>query len=149
MRGGLRFIIVGRRTALHEQAHGTVTEQPHSDISQIEMVVLQLLELTDGGFLQHTLQHLRRTAVADEDAMMAGHRGVEPDAIADDVGLRDWRQWLRGADEDIAADHHRVEPAGGRLHDVLIEGQLERQQVLRKSLSALPSEDGDGCQDLA
>ena len=115
------------------------------------MALLQLLQLLHTGFLQHPLQHLRRLPVGHEHAVMAGHGSVEPQPIAHHVGLRHRRQ-LRPtalADEHVATHHHRVQPLGGLFHDLLIEWQLQREQILAKTLASLPSEHGDGRQNLS
>ena len=116
--------------ALREQRHSTVREHPHTDIRQKEMIALQFGERLDRRFLKHLLQHGGRTPAADEDAMVLGHRGIEPEAVADDIRLRDGLQRLCGTDEHIATDYHRMDMIRRCRHHLLIKRQLYTQQIL-------------------
>ena len=149
MRRGLRFAGISFHAALHEQADGTVAEEPDADVGEVEMILLQRLQLVDRRFLEHLLEDLRRALVGHEHAVVLGNVGTEPEAIADHVGLRYRRQGLRGADEHVATDHHGVETLWGFLHHLLEEGQLQREQVLRQTLAALPAEHGQGGEDFS
>ena len=109
----------------------------------------QPIERFHRWFLQHLLEYLRCPAVTDEDAMVAGDRSIKPQAVADDIGIRNGWQLLVAANQYVATDNHRVQPLRCHRHDAFIERQLQRQQVLRQPLSTLPTKHGDWCQDLA
>ena len=81
--------------------------------------------------------------------MVLGYFGSEPQAIAHHVGIGDGLERLGSADVDIAADNHRAQTLGRLVHDALIEGHLQGEQVLRQALAALPSEHGNGREYLA
>ena len=89
------------------------------------------------------------TAVTDEDTMILGDGGIEPQAVAHHVGVRNLSDALCCADIHVAADYHRMEARRSLLHDALIERQLQVEQRLRQALAALPAEHGDRCQYLA
>ena len=113
------------------------------------MGLRELAQRLDGGLLQHPLQLVGPLVGGDEDAVMACRLGIEPQAVADHVGLGDGLERLRGADEHVATDDHRVERTGRLGHDALIERHLQRQQVLGEPLSPFPAKDGDRGEHLA
>ena len=133
----------------HEQLHGTVAEQPDADVRQVEMVLLQFGQPLDAGLLQHLLQHAGRPAVADEDTMILGNGGVEPQAIAHHVGLGNLSYALGSTDIDVAADNHRCQTLRSLFHQSFVERQLQVEERLRQLLSTLPAEYGNRCQHLA
>ena len=135
--------------ALRKKCYGLVAKKPHTNISQIEMVFLQFGERLHRRFLKHLLEHSGRTAIADEHAMILRHRGIEPETIAHHIGIGDGLQRLSGPDEYIATDHHRMQTFRSSSHHLLIKRQLNAHQILRKLLSPLPSEYGQGHQHLA
>ena len=134
---------------LHQQLDGAVAEHPDADVGQVVVVLLQLVERLHRRLLEHLLQHGGCLAATDEDAVVLGHRGGQPETVADDVGIGHRLQGLGGTDEDIAADHHRVDIVGRHRHELTVEGQLQVEQRLVEPLAALPAEDGHGHQDLA
>ena len=99
--------------------------------------------------LQHHLQHIGCTAVADKHTMILGDRGVEPQAVAHHVGIGNGAYALCCADIYVAADYHRGQPVGSLRHHSLIERQLQVEQGLCQPLSAFPAEHRNGCQYLA
>ena len=135
--------------ALPQQRDGLVAQQPHTYVRQIEMVALQVGQRLHAGLLQHPFQHVGTPATADKHAVVLGHRGVEPQPVADDIGIGDRLQGLVGADEHVATDHHRMNLVRRHRHDLLVERQLQTQQILRQPLTTLPTEHGYRCQNLA
>ena len=81
--------------------------------------------------------------------MVLGQRGVHPQTVAHHIGLRDGLQGLGRTDIDIATGNQGIQPLGGLLHDALVKGQLQREEVLPQPLSLGPTEDGYGSQYLA
>ena len=73
--------------SFHQQLDGTVAEQPHADVGEEEMVALQVVQLGNGGLLKHLLQHAGGVAVHQEHTVMGGYGGIEPQTVANDVGL--------------------------------------------------------------
>ena len=106
------------------------------------MVALQLFQGLNRRLLEHLLQHRWRLTTADEDAVVGGRRSRQPQTVADDVGIRDRLQGLRGADEDITADHHGMDIVGSHRHQPTVEGQLQVEQRLVETLATLPTEYG-------
>ena len=133
----------------HQELHSTVGEQPNTDIRQIEMVFEQFCEAFGTGLLQHLLQHVRGATVADKDPVILGDRGIKPKSIAHHVSIGDRSYALSSTDIDIAADNHRSQTFGSLSHHTLIERQLQVKQGLRQSLATLPTENGDGGENLA
>ena len=113
------------------------------------MLLLQLAQRLHRRFLQHLLQHGGGLSVTDEDAVILGRRGGQPQPVAHHVGLRHGLQRLGGADIDVAADHHRMDIAGGHSHQPLVERQLQVEQRLTEPLPPLPAEHRDRHQYLA
>ena len=112
------------------------------------MVFLQLVQRFDAGFLQHVLQYLWRLARADKHAVVLSHRGIEPQAVANHIGIGHWLQGLRRTYQHIATHHHSMYALWRHLHHLLVKRQLQTQQILRKALSALPTEHRHWRQDL-
>ena len=146
-------VIVGHLAVAHRAAHehldGAVGQQPHADVGQIEMLFLQLTQRLHRWLLKHTLELGGSLVGRDKDAVVLGYFGSEPQAIAHHVGIGDGLERLGSADVDIAADNHRAQTLGRLVHDALIEGHLQGEQVLRQALAALPSEHGNGREYLA
>ena len=113
------------------------------------MVLEQLAQHGWRGLLQHALQLRGPLPRGDKHAVVLGNLGAQPQPVAHHVGLGDGLQGLCGADIDVAAHHHGVQPGRCSRHDSLVERQLQLQQVLRKPLSALPAEHGQGGENLA
>ena len=112
------------------------------------MVFLQLAQLLYRGLLQHALEYRRRTAVRDKHSMVFGDVRSQPQAVAHHIGLGNGLQRLGGAYQHVATHYHRMHILGGCLHHLLVEWHLQRQQVLRETLSALPAEHGNGGENL-
>ena len=112
------------------------------------MICQQVGQLFRRWFLQHLLQHVGRTSVADEHSMMAGYRGVEPQAIAHHVGIGNIANTLSSPDIDVATDNHRGQTPWRLFHHALVEWQLQVKQRLRQALTTFPAEHGDGGQHL-
>ena len=74
---------------------------------------------------------------------MGGRFGIEPQAVAHDIDIGNRLQRLGGAYKNIATDHHRAQSLGRGFHHLLVERNLKREKVLRKTLSALPTEHGN------
>ena len=148
-KGELSGRTAGNSRALHEQLDRLVAQQPDADVRQVEMVFLQHCQLFHAGFLQHLLQHARRLTATDEDTMVLGDGGIEPQAIADHIGLGHLTQSLCGTDIHVATDNHGCQTIGCLFHDSFIERQLQVEQCLREALATLPTEHGDGRQYLA
>ena len=136
-------------TAFHEQTDSTVAENPYADIRQVIMLLLKFLQFLNTGLLEHLLQHLRRATVGHKDAMILGHAGIQPQTITHHVCLRHRRQGLSGGDEHIATNNHGIQAVGRLRHHLFIERQLQGQEILRQTLSPLPSEHRDGREYLA
>ena len=136
----LRVEVVFFLTALYQQGNGLITEEPDTDIRQIEMILLKLSERLYRGFLEHLLQHRGRLAIADEHPVILRHRGIEPETIAHHIGIGNRLQGLGGPDEDIATDHHRMQALRRSSHHLLIQRQLHTHQVLREFLTPFPTE---------
>ena len=82
--------------------------------------------------------------------MVLGNLRTKPQTVAYDVGiLGDGLQWLCGTDVYVAADNHRIESLRSDVHDALIERHLQREQILMKALTALPTEDRQRCENLS
>ena len=94
------------------------------------MIFLQLGKCLYRGFLKHLLEHIRCTTATDKHTMVFGHRGVEPETITDNIGLRDGLQGLCGPDKHITTDNHRMDIIGCHCHHLLVQRQLHTQQVL-------------------
>ena len=84
------------------------------------MIALEVSEGLDRWFLEHLLQDSGGLAAADEDTMILRHRGIEPETITDDIGLRDGLQGLGSTDEHIAADHHCMDIVGCHRHHLFV-----------------------------
>ena len=123
-------IIRGTLAPLHQQFNGLIAEQPHTDIRQIEMILLQLSKCLYRWFLEHLLQHRRCTAIADEHPMILCHRGIEPEAIAHHISIRDRLKGLGSADKHIATHHHRMQTFRRSRHHLLVQRQLHTHQIL-------------------
>ena len=113
------------------------------------MLVEQFAQRFHRRFLHHTLESGGCLAVCHEHPVVFGYLGAEPQAITHHIHLGYGLQGLGGAYEHIAADNHRMQGCGCRLHDAFIERRLYVEQVLRESLSPLPSEYGYGSEHLA
>ena len=72
--------------------------------------------------------------------MVLGHRGIEPESVAHHISIGDGLQGLRSAHQNIATNHHGVDALRSHLHHLLVEGQLQTEQILRKTLTTLPTE---------
>ena len=104
------------------------------------MVVEQRRQRFNRRFLQHTFQFGGFLARRDKHPVVFGYLWSEPQSVANDVGIGYSLQRLGGAYVDIAAHYHRVQSVGGLVHYAAVERHLQRKQVLRKALSALPTE---------
>ena len=120
----------GNSRALHEQLYCLVTQQPDADVRQVVMVFLQCCQLLYAWLLQHLLQHIGSSAVADEDTVVLGDGCVEPQTIANDISLRNLSQSLCSTDIHVAAHYHRRQTLRSLLHDALIEWQLQVEECL-------------------
>ena len=81
--------------------------------------------------------------------MVLGYFRTKPQAVAHHVGIGDGLQRLGAADIHIATHDHGMQVVWCTVQDTLVEGHLQGQQILRKLLSTLPSENGHGCEHLA
>ena len=81
--------------------------------------------------------------------MVFGYLGTKPQTVAHHIGFRNGLKRFGGTDEHIATDNHGGQTVGGGLHDLLIEGHLYVEQVLRQPLSAFPTKHGDGGENLS
>ena len=142
-------VVLAIAAFLHQQLHSPIGEQPHADVGQVVVVALQLIQRLDAGFLQHLFQHVGRLAATDEDAVVRGTRGVEPQSVAHHVGLGNGLQLSRGPYVDVAADHHRVDALRSHRHQPFVERQLQVKQRLVNALPALPAEHGYGHEHLS
>ena len=113
------------------------------------MVFQQLAQRLYGRLLHHALKHRRSVALGHEHPVILGYFGAKPQSVAHDIGLGDGLQGLSGTYIDVAANNHCVHVGRRLAHYLLVKRHLQRQQILRKALSALPSEHGNGCQHLA
>ena len=113
------------------------------------MVFQQFGEPLCRGLLQHLLQHVGRTAVADEYTMILGYRSIQPKSVAHHIGIGNIAQALGSTNIYVATDYHRSESRRGLLHHSLIKRQLQVHQSLRQALAAFPAEHRNRCQDLA
>ncbi len=134
--------------ALHEQADGTVAEHPHAYVGKVKTCLQKVVKFGYARFLEHSLQHRGRLAVADEHTVVGGDGRIEPQAVAHHVGIGHGRQLLGSAYIYVAAYNHRMDIVGREAHQTLIQRKLQVEQRLRKALSALPSEHGNGCKYL-
>ncbi len=132
-----------------QHVDGLVRQEPHTDVCQVEVVLLQTVERVDRRLLQHALERSRLLPRTDKDTMVLGYLGTQPQPVAHHVGLGDGVQGLGGADVHVTAHDHRAKALGRMVHDALVERQLQLEQVLLKPLAALPTKHGDGRQNLA
>ena len=94
------------------------------------MFFLYLVQGLYRGLLQHLLQDGGRLTTADEHAMVLGYRSIEPQTIADDVGLWNRLEGLCSPDQHVTANYHRMDVIRRHRHHFLIKRQLQTQQVL-------------------
>ena len=134
------YDIVAALGTFHQQFDSTVAEQPHTDVCKVEMVLKQIVKCLHRRLLKHTLEHRRRAAVGNKDTMVGGHRRVEPQAIAHHIGIRHGRQLLGGTYIDVATHYHSVDALGRKIHQTLVERQLQVEQCLAESLASFPAE---------
>ena len=113
--------IVGYHTAVEQELHSFIGEQPDTDVCEVIMILLELRERLYGGLLEHLLHHRGGAAVADEHAVILCHRGIEPQSIAHHIRLWNRLERLCGTNEYIAADHHRMNIVRCHLHHLLVE----------------------------
>ena len=81
--------------------------------------------------------------------MILGHRGIEPQTITHNIGIRNRLKGLGGTNQYIATDNHRMDTLGSHPHHLLVKWQLYAQQILREFLTTLPTEHRDGNQNLS
>ena len=112
------------------------------------MVAQQFVERLHRRFLKHTLQLVGTLTRHHENAVMRGSFGIEPQTVAHDIDIGNRLQGLGGADIDVAAHHHRAQTVGRGCHHLFVERNLQRKKVLRKPLSALPTEHGNRRENL-
>ena len=113
------------------------------------MGLRELAQRLYGGLLQHPLQLVGPLVGGDEDAVMACRLGIEPQAVADHVGLGDGLERLCGADEHVATDDHGVERTGRLGHDALIELAPAATAGPGRAAVPVPSERRDRGEHLA
>jgi hypothetical protein len=68
--------------ALHEQADGTVAEHPHAYVGKVKTCLQKVVKFGYARFLEHSLQHRGRLAVADEHTVVGGDGRIEPQAAS-------------------------------------------------------------------
>ncbi len=107
-------------TLLHQKRDGTVGEEPDTDVGEVEMIALEVGESLDGWFLEHLLQDRGSLTATDKHTMVLRHRGIEPKTITNDISLRNRLQGLRGTDEHITTDHHRMDIVGCHRHHLFV-----------------------------
>ena len=107
-------------TLLHQKRDGTVGEEPDTDVGEVEMIALEIGEGLDGRFLEHLFQDRGSLTATDKDTVVLRHGGIEPETITDDISLRDGLQGLRGTDEHITTDHHRMDVVGCHRHHLFV-----------------------------
>ena len=84
----------------------------------------------------------------DKHAVVLGNLRTKPQSITNHIGIGNRLKRLCGTDIDIATYHHGMKTCRSGLHDLLIKRNLQGKEILRKSLSAFPTEYGQRCQYL-
>ena len=114
----------GIHRTFHQQLHSTVAQQPDADISQIEVVLQQRSQRFGTGFLEHHLQNVGCTLVTDKHPVVFGDRRIQPQAVANHIGIGNLSDALGSPDIYITADYHCRQPVWSLCHHTLVERQL-------------------------
>ena len=122
-----------------QQLHCTVAQQPQADVHQKEMRMRQILQFTQQRFLKHAVQFTGSLPPGGKDPVSRSQRRIHPKAVADHVRFRDLLQRLVRMNVYVAAHHHRTQRSRRLLHNLLVERQLKRQQILRETLPPGPA----------
>ena len=112
------------------------------------MILEQTAQRLHAGFLQHAFHLLRMLPRRDKHTVVLGNLWTKPQTITNHIGIGNRLKRLCGTDIDIATHHHGMKTCGSGLHDLLIKRNLQGKEILRKSLSAFPTEYGQRCQYL-
>ena len=123
-----------------EYVECAVAEQPHTYVHQEIGARGKLAELPYGGLLQHGGKFVGAVAVNDEDTVVRGKLGVDPDSVAHHVGFRNRPGTALGAYQHIAAGDERAQRVRRILHDFFIKRHLQREQRLANGLPGSPAE---------
>ena len=120
-----------------------------SYIGEVVVIHQQFAQRLHRRFLQHIFQFCRIASRGHEHAVILSYLWTKPQAIAHHVGIGYGLKRFGATYIHIATHHHRMQVVRCLSHNLLIEWHLQRQQVLRQSLSPLPSEHRYGCQYLS
>ena len=105
----------------HQQFHRPVTEQPDSYIHQEKMRARQASQLVESRFLKHEIELVGRFAVRHKDSVASGKYRIHPQAVTNNIGLRDLLQRLAVTQVDIATGNQRMQRIRCFAHDLLIQ----------------------------
>ena len=112
------------------------------------MILKQTAQRLHAGFLQHAFHLLGMLPRRDKHTVVLGNLRTKPQSITNHIGIGNRLKRLCGTDIDIATHRHGMKTCGSGLHDLLIKRYLQGKEILRKSLSAFPTEYGQRCQYL-
>ena len=135
-------------TLAHEQVDGFVGKQPDAYVHKEQVAVHQLSQLLHRGLLKHEVEHLGRLPLGKEHTVVLGQGGVYPKSVAHHIGIGNLLQ-LACTDINVARCYQSAETGRCGIHDALVQRQLQLQEVLAYALSALPTEYGNGGENLA
>ena len=148
-----RIHIIERKFTLlirtfHQKFYRPVAQQPNADIHQEIMRFHQRPQFFYRWFLKHVIQLVRCRPRRDKYTMVLCKTRIHPQAITHHVRFRDLLQRLARTDIHIPTGNQRMQGIRRFLHNLLIQRQLQRKEILRQSLATRPTENRNRCQHL-
>ena len=91
----------------------------------------QSSQLIESGFLKHEIELVGKLTVRHEHSVASGKCGIYPQAVTNNIGLRNLLQRLAVAQVNVTTGNQRMQRIRRFAHDLLIQRKLERKEVLR------------------